>query len=219
MPLQILWKSDIFLVSQANLLLNNDIELSRNLTFTITVAQRFYSPNNLFNTLGARSICCVHIFPLKSWYFSGSQQIFLPPRFWVVTWPATTRVSVPTTKGGREERPWERDWKCTFSAPRNLHVINYAILSSYRNTIINQSARTFSLSYFLKKITKNWIIGQCNSRLFIRLAIMVYEPAQLKFKKELKNLPLGSNGGQWKSYRTGVEWKGSHWTIKKPQRA
>ena len=34
------------------------------------------------------------------------QQIFLPPRFWVVTWPSTTRVSVPTTKGGREERPW-----------------------------------------------------------------------------------------------------------------
>ena len=36
------------------------------------------------------------------------QQIFLPPRFWVVTWPAATRVSLPTTKGGREERPWER---------------------------------------------------------------------------------------------------------------
>ena len=36
------------------------------------------------------------------------QQIFLPPRFWVVTWPAATRVSVPTTKGGRDERPWER---------------------------------------------------------------------------------------------------------------
>ena len=33
------------------------------------------------------------------------QQIFQPPRFWVVTWPAATRVSVPTTKGGREERP------------------------------------------------------------------------------------------------------------------
>ena len=36
------------------------------------------------------------------------QQIFLPPRFCVVTWPVATRVSVPTTKGGREERPWER---------------------------------------------------------------------------------------------------------------
>ena len=36
------------------------------------------------------------------------QQIFLPPRFWVVTWPTATRVSVPTTKGGRKERPWER---------------------------------------------------------------------------------------------------------------
>ena len=87
------------------------------------------------------------------------QQIFLLPRFWVVTWPAATKVSVPTTKKGREERPWKRDWKCTFSAPRNSHVINYAILSSYRNTIINQSARVFSLSYFLKKIIKNWIIG------------------------------------------------------------
>ena len=36
------------------------------------------------------------------------QQIFLPPRFWVVTWPAATRVSLLTTKGGREERLWER---------------------------------------------------------------------------------------------------------------
>ena len=37
------------------------------------------------------------------------QQIFLPPRFWVVTWT----LSVPTTKGGREERPWKRGWCCT----------------------------------------------------------------------------------------------------------
>ena len=35
------------------------------------------------------------------------QQIFLPSRFWVVTWPATTRVCLWTTTGGREERPWE----------------------------------------------------------------------------------------------------------------
>ena len=39
---------------------------------------------------------------------------------------------------------------------RNLHIINYAIifvfLSSYRNRIINRSARIFSLSYFLNKI-------------------------------------------------------------------
>ena len=28
----------------------------------------------------------------------------------VVTWPAATRVSVPMTKGGREERPWEWGW-------------------------------------------------------------------------------------------------------------
>ena len=45
------------------------------------------------------------------------QQIFLPPRFWVVTWPAATRVSVPTTKGGGEERPWE--WGC--ECKLNLH--------------------------------------------------------------------------------------------------
>ena len=37
----------------------------------------------------------------------------LVARFWVVTWPAATRVSVPTTKGGREERPWERGWNKT----------------------------------------------------------------------------------------------------------
>ena len=36
------------------------------------------------------------------------QQIFLPPRFWVFSWPAATRVSVPTTKGSREETPSER---------------------------------------------------------------------------------------------------------------
>ena len=36
------------------------------------------------------------------------QQSFLPPRFWVVRWPAATRFSVPTTKRGRKERPWER---------------------------------------------------------------------------------------------------------------
>ena len=36
------------------------------------------------------------------------QQVFSPPRFWVVTWPAATRVFVQTTKGGREERSWER---------------------------------------------------------------------------------------------------------------
>ena len=27
-----------------------------------------------------------------------------------VTWPAATRIFLPTTKGGREERPWERGW-------------------------------------------------------------------------------------------------------------
>ena len=26
------------------------------------------------------------------------------------TWPAATRVFLPTTKGDREERPWERGW-------------------------------------------------------------------------------------------------------------
>ena len=29
----------------------------------------------------------------------------------VVTWPAATRVFLPTTKGGREEREWERGWR------------------------------------------------------------------------------------------------------------
>jgi len=42
-----------------------------------------------------------------------TKQIFLPPRFWVVTWPAATRVFLPTTKGDREERPWERGWGIT----------------------------------------------------------------------------------------------------------
>ena len=35
--------------SQANLVLNDKIELSRNLAFTIAVVPRFYSQNNLFN--------------------------------------------------------------------------------------------------------------------------------------------------------------------------
>ena len=30
----------------------------------------------------------------------------------VVTWPAATRVPNPTTKGGREKRPWERGCAC-----------------------------------------------------------------------------------------------------------
>ena len=45
------------------------------------------------------------------------QQIFLPPRFRVVTWPAATKVSVPTTKGGRKERPWERGWTTPTHGP------------------------------------------------------------------------------------------------------
>ena len=50
------------------------------------------------------------------------QQIFVPPRFWVVTWPAATRVSVPTTKGGREERPLERGWMAFASEYKCLHT-------------------------------------------------------------------------------------------------
>ena len=38
---------------------------------------------------------------------------------------------------------------------------------------------------------------------------------QLKFKKKLKNFPLINNNGQRKSFRIGVEWRGSHWTIRK----
>ena len=41
-------KKHRFFGSQANLVLNSDIELSRNLVFTITVVQCFYR-NNLFN--------------------------------------------------------------------------------------------------------------------------------------------------------------------------
>ena len=38
---------------------------------------------------------------------------------------------------------------------------------------------------------------------------------QLKFKKELKTFPSRINGSQQKSLHAGVEWKGSHWTIRK----
>ena len=38
---------------------------------------------------------------------------------------------------------------------------------------------------------------------------------QLIFKKELKNFPSRNNACQPKSFCTGVEWKGSHWTIRK----
>ena len=44
----------------------------------------------------------------KNSFAPSFQQIFLPPRFWVVTWPGATRVTVPTTKRGRENRTWER---------------------------------------------------------------------------------------------------------------
>ena len=38
---------------------------------------------------------------------------------------------------------------------------------------------------------------------------------QLKFKKELKNFPSRNKGGQRKWLCTGVEWKESHWAIRK----
>ena len=45
----------------------------------------------------------------------------------------------------------------TLSTPRNFHVINYAIifvfLSSYRNTIINQSACVFSMIKLFNKLS------------------------------------------------------------------
>ena len=58
------------------------------------------------------------------------QQIFLPPRFWVVTWPAATRVSVPTTKGGREERPLERGWSITITSYK-YYIIHKLLLWRY----------------------------------------------------------------------------------------
>ena len=39
----------------------------------------------------------------------------------------------------------------TTQCTRHLNLNFFVFLSSYRNTIINQSARVFSLSYFLKK--------------------------------------------------------------------
>ena len=53
--------------------------------------------------------------------------------------------------------------KCTFSIPRNLNFINYAIifvfLSSSRNMIINQSECVFSLGYFRKHFISPPIIN------------------------------------------------------------
>ena len=40
-----------------------------------------------------------------------TQQIFLPPRFWVVTWPGATRVVLPTTKAYSGQRASEQGWK------------------------------------------------------------------------------------------------------------
>ena len=53
------------------------------------------------------------------------QQIFPPPRFWVVTQPATTRVSVPKTKGGREERPCERGCSHASYITRDTNTIRH----------------------------------------------------------------------------------------------
>ena len=60
-----------------------------------------------------------------------TQQIFLPPRIWVVTWPAASRVFLPTTKGGSEERPWERGCcvQCLFFA--HTLCMNYLPKRSY----------------------------------------------------------------------------------------
>ena len=38
---------------------------------------------------------------------------------------------------------------------------------------------------------------------------------QLKFNRELKNFPSRNKGGWRKSLHTGVEWKLSHWTIRR----
>ena len=44
---------------------------------------------------------------------------------------------------------------------------------------------------------------------------LVKRTHQLIFKKELKKFPSRNNAGQPKSLCTRVEWKGSHWTIRK----
>ena len=44
---------------------------------------------------------------------------------------------------------------------------------------------------------------------------LVKRTHQLIFKRELKNFPSRNNAGQPKSLCTRVEWKGSHWTIRK----
>ena len=41
----------------------------------------------------------------------------------MVTWPAATRVFRPTTKGGREERRWERGWAAMLEEWNILLVI------------------------------------------------------------------------------------------------
>ena len=51
--------------------------------------------------------------------------------------------------------------------------------------------------------------------IYHNLQIWYMRTGQLKFKKELKDSPSRNNVGQWKLLRTGVEWKGSHWTIRK----
>ena len=67
--------------------------------------------------LRTHKVC--HSSQIKFSATSPTQQILLPPRFWVDTWPAATRVFLPKTKGGREERPWERGWFNVCYWPQN----------------------------------------------------------------------------------------------------
>ena len=53
-------------------------------------------------------------------------RFFLPPRFWVVTWPAATRVFLPTTKPAGSKEPgnefcWELSLSISFVGRPSFH--------------------------------------------------------------------------------------------------
>ena len=114
--------------------------------YSLLIAQETFQPRSQglsslpllvvgIETLVAAVHVTIYLFKTGGWVctFSRefSQQIFLPPRFWVVTWPAATRV--PTTKGSREERPWERGWKLFKGLTRYLKINNSLVTRQFWN--------------------------------------------------------------------------------------
>ena len=108
--------------------------------------------------LGGRKICWKGG---TTGFCSRPNVVEYPPtlRFWMDRWSRDQpqpEVSVPTTKGGREERPWERGWsepfglnvtisaRCDWSVAISLRHWNLRNLSLHSGILPYKSLETFS---------------------------------------------------------------------------